>query len=204
MTAWAEIWASTLREELTRDALAGLESSWGLVVATSFSFFFVSLKVSARLWQGMALVLSSDSLHQEEGKASCPAWTQLRGEFLPPSSAYSTSACLHISSPFWWADDWQLPFTAAVSRNRAAELPAAQEVQAAQIGFSPSICVSVSVHKGCSRLWVGAGQFEWEVRRMQVLILTNIQNIYIVNMPTALQEIHTQTHKHTGIQKMGK
>lgn len=39
---------------------------------------------------------------------------------------------------------------------------------------------------------------------MQVLILTNIQNIYIVNMPTALQEIqHIHTHKHTNIQ-MGK
>lgn len=31
---------------------------------------------------------------------------------------------------------------------------------------------------------------------MQVLILTNTQNIYIVNMPT-YTHTHTQTYKHT-------
>lgn len=71
MTAWAETWAPTPREKLTRDALPGLESSWDLVVATAFSFFFLTLTLLSRLQQVMALVLSSDSL--EEGKALCPA-----------------------------------------------------------------------------------------------------------------------------------
>lgn len=136
MTAWAEIWASTLRKKVTRDALAGLES----------------LKVSARLQQGMALVLSSDSLHQEEGKASCPAWTQLRGEFLPPSSAYSTSACLHISSLFWWADDWQLPFTAVVSSNRQQNCLQLRKDMLLKLGSvrqSMSVCLSTKDEADC-------------------------------------------------------
>lgn len=49
-------------------------------------------------------------------------------------------------------------------RNRSGEVPVSQKRHAAQIKFSQSVCVSVSVHKGPNSLQLGAWQFEWQVR----------------------------------------
>lgn len=105
MTARAETWALTTREKLTSNVLAGLESSWDWTVATAFSFFFLFLRVSARLQQVTALVFSSDGQDREEGEALCSALIPA-GRWAPASQLslqhVYVPAHLPSISGSWW------------------------------------------------------------------------------------------------------
>lgn len=150
MTAWAETWAPIPREKLPSNALAGHESNWDLVVATAFSFFFLSLKVSARLQQLMAWLLSSDSL--EKRKALCPALDPA-GRWAP-ASQLSLQHLFVLSPLFWGADDWQLPFTAAVSQGQTEQQKRLQLrkdrlLKLGSVNQSVSVCLSTKHAADC-------------------------------------------------------
>lgn len=118
MTAWAETWAPTPREKLTNNALPELESSWDwtqghrlflfLLVSDIFSQAAAGNGISGQLWQPggrKSIVLCSGSSWE---MSSC----------LPAQPTAPLHACTSLL--FWWADDWQLPFTASVSQEQSS------------------------------------------------------------------------------------
>lgn len=141
MTAWAETWAPTPREKLTRDALPGL-SSWDLVVATAFTFLLVSdIFIQAAAGNGISAQLWQPGGRKSIVPCSGPSWEV--SSCLPAQPTAPLHACTSLCC-FGELMTGSFLSQLLSPRNRAAEVPAAQEGRAAQTGFSQSVSVCLS------------------------------------------------------------
>lgn len=141
MTAWAETWAPTPREKLTSDALAGLESSWDLVVATAFSFFIL-------VPESFSLAAAGNSISTQLGQpgpggsivpCSGPSWEV--NSCLPVQPTAPLRACISLLCFGELMTDsflWQL----LPPRNRAAKCLQLRKDTLLKLG---SVCHSVLV-----------------------------------------------------------